>query len=134
MIIAHKHHGIIIDRVVIPLIVSVARIQCRTCDSVAYRGVNHLIFSGDGIAGSIGVFCSTTHVGDIVSGSHCRIIHLVGVWISQVDAFCPIRLDGDGRHPFGYIPICTLVENTVATTIAIKVLVGAVAVGKIIGR
>ena len=131
MIIAHKHHGIIINGVTIR-IHSRKKCRTRTCDSIAHRGVNHLVFSCNGIAVAIGVYLSATDPGYIISGFHCRIIHFVGIWVSQIDAFCPIGFDGDGRDAFGYIPVSTLVENTVATVCAVKVLVGAVAVGEIV--
>ena len=131
MIIAHKHHGIIINGVTIR-IHSRKKCRTRTCDSIAHRGVNHLVFSGNGIAIAVGVYLSATDPGYIISGFHCRIIHLVGIWVGQINASGPIWLDSDGRHAFGYIPVSTLVKDTVAATCTVKVLAGAIAVGEIV--
>ncbi len=127
VIVAHKYHGIVINGVIICIH---PRKKCR--DSVAHRGVNHLVVSGNGIAVTISVYHSSPDVGYIVSGLHSRIIHFVGVGVGQVDAFGPVGFDGDGRHPFGYIPVGALVEDAIAAAGAIEVLVGAVAVGEVV--
>ena len=102
-----------------------------TCDSVTHSCEYHLILSCNGIATAVGVNLSTTHVGNIVFGSHCLIIHFVGVGVGQIYTLCPVGFYGDGCHAFGHVEVCALVEYT--RTIAVLVLIGAVAVGEVEG-
>jgi hypothetical protein len=130
MIVAHKHHGIIIYGMITRTTHPIKKSRVLRCDSVALGGENLLALSSDGIAVSIGVLCSTTHVGYIISGHHFLIVHFVGVLVGQIGAFGPVGLYGDGTHPFRYIPVGTLVEDTAAD--AVEVFVSTVAVGEVI--
>ena len=120
--IAHQHNGIVIYSI----------IRAYSNSGISYCGVNHLTLAGNSIALAICVNLSATHVWNVLGPNHCSIVYYVGVGIGKVGGLGPIRLDGNGSNTFGYIPVGTLIEDS--TTFAVEVLVGAVAVGKVVGR
>ena len=146
MIIAHKHHGIIINglttwRASHPLKKSHTR--TRTCDSIAHGSVNHLSIKS---RNAILIAYTSTHVRNIGSSSHCIsgrsrtsttfstiLINHIPICVGQVDRLAPVWLYCDGCHSVGNVPVSTLVENTVAASRAIIVLGPGGAIGKIIG-
>ena len=147
MIIAHKHHSIIINGG----IRNTLRKKCCTRDSVAHGGVNGLaiivtntsykiiflavfimLTSADGsdISGSSHGIIFISSFSGLISSSTILIGH-IPVCVGQINRLTPIRLDGDGSHSFGNIPVGTLVEN--AATFGVKVFILTFAVGKVVG-
>ena len=78
VIIAHKHHGIIINAAIFICSLRNILIKYRSCVGIAYFGVNELaIKSGY----SVVIDLSTGNIRYIVFAIHYRIIHLVGVLV-----------------------------------------------------
>ena len=123
VVIAYQHHGIVIDRV------AGVGAQCRY--SIGHRSVNRLVLTIDIIIVAVRIALSATNISNTVSSCHCRIIYHIRIGIRKIGSLGPVRLDSNSCHTFGHIPVGTLVED--ATTDRVEILIGAIAVGKVVG-
>ena len=121
MYITHQHDSAVIDGFVL------VQLVLRIADG----GINDLIFAGNSILLTILINLTAADIGNILGVTHRSVIHHVGIAVSHIGRLGPVGFDGDSRHTFGHIPVGTLVEDTAANIIL--VLVGAVAVGEVIG-
>ena len=115
--------GIVIDRVV--------GIGTQCCYGIGHRSVNRLALTIDIIIVAVRIALSATNISNTISCCHCRIIYHIRIGIRKIGCLGPVGLDGNGSHTFRHIPIGTLVEDT--ATDGVEILVGTVAVGKVIG-
>ena len=79
VIIAYKHHGIIINAASFIRSLINILIKCRSCDGIANSGVNELVVKS---GYSVRIDLSATYSGHIsFTTIHSCIIHLVGVLV-----------------------------------------------------
>ena len=123
MHIAHQYDGTVINRA--------RRGFVQRIPGIANGGINDLIFAGNSILLTVLINLAATNIGNIVGSTHTWVIHHIGIAVGHIGSLGPVGFDGDSRHTFGHIPVGALVEDAAADIIL--VLVGAVAVGEVIG-
>ena len=105
MIIAYKHHSIVVD--------SMTTLRVKSCYSIDNTCIDFLIVSIKSTC-TISVYLSTSYIRNIIWSSHICIINNIGILIGNIRCLSPIRFNGNFSHALRHVPISTLVKYTIA--------------------